>query len=146
MQMWRPEKPAPPAEPLEGRQVLLVEDSPDQRRLFAALLEYAGATVTLECNGEAAVATATQSPTPFDAIVMDLSMPIMDGIEATRQLRSRGYEGAIVGITAHDTEGLEDSWIKAGCDAYLTKPLDTTALVNTVHRLIPAVANEPIPV
>lgn len=123
---------------LDGQRVLLVEDSPDQQRLFAALLQHAGATVTLECNGMSAVATATQSLPSFDVVIMDFAMPLMDGIQATRQLRDRGYGGPIIGITAYDSEEIQKSWLAAGCDQYLTKPFDNTVLVTAAHGLISA--------
>ena len=135
-QARNPSDSARSAAPLKGKRVLLVEDCPDQQRLFASLLQHAGATVTLECNGQSAVAAAMGSLAPLDAVIMDLAMPVMNGIQATRQLRERGYRGPIIGITAHDSEETQRSWLGAGCDAYLTKPFDRTVLVTAVHRYI----------
>ena len=89
---------------LEGRHVLLVEDSPDQQRLYLRFLQRAGAEVTLECYGQSTVETVEESPHTFDAVVMDLELPGMDGIEATRRLRELGFEGAIIAVTAYGSE------------------------------------------
>jgi CheY-like chemotaxis protein len=125
-----------PPRPLEGRRVLLVEDCPDQQRLLAAQLQRSGARVTLECNGKSAVRLVERSAKPFDVVVMDFAMPVMDGIEATRQLRARGYRGAIVGITATSYGGTEQRWLEAGCDVFLQKPLDVSQFFVAISPLI----------
>ena len=92
---------------LAGKQVLLAEDSLDQGRLILKFLQLAGAEVTLECNGQAAVDAVQKSPALFDAVVMDFQMPGMDGVDATRQLRALGYAGTIIAITAFGSEELK---------------------------------------
>ncbi len=118
---------------LAGKQVLLAEDSLEQGRLFLKFLQLAGAEVTLECNGEAAVDAVRKSPTLFDAVVMDFQMPGIDGVDATRELRACGYAGAIIAITAFGSEELKQSWFKAGCDDYLEKPLEKATFINALH-------------
>lgn len=121
--------------PLQGRRVLLVEDCPDQQRLLAVALRHSGADVTLECNGEAAVDAIVGSATPFDVVVMDLAMPLMDGIQATRLLRARGQAVPVIGITAYETEQTRNQWLAEGCNEFLAKPFDSAALVTAVQRL-----------
>jgi len=117
---------------LKGQHVLLVEDCVEQGRLFLKILQLAGADVTLECNGEAAVDTFNKSSVHFDAIVMDFLMPEMDGLESTSRLRQLGYSGAIIAVTAYDTEKLKRAWFLAGCNEYLIKPLKKEQLINSV--------------
>jgi CheY-like chemotaxis protein len=128
--------PNPAVGGLVGKEILLAEDCPDQQRLLATLLQNAGAKVTLECNGEAAVDAIARETTIYDAIVMDFAMPVMDGIEATRTLRQNGYRGPIVAITAHDCKVTKDSWQEAGSSVYLTKPFDLVNLVPTLQQLV----------
>ncbi|MAG94551.1 MAG: hypothetical protein CMJ48_12510 [Planctomycetaceae bacterium] len=124
--------------PLEGRRVLLVEDSPDQQRLYFMFLRRAGADVTLECNGRAALHAVEKSAGAFDAVVMDLKMPGMDGIEATAELRSNGFNNPIVAVTANGRAGTEQLWLQAGCNVYLEKPLNESTLIDTIRQhLIP---------
>ncbi|TWT41203.1 Sensory/regulatory protein RpfC [Phycisphaerae bacterium RAS1] len=125
--------PGPSA--LQGRRILVAEDGVDNQRLIAAMLRKAGAEVVLVENGQAAIDAAnvaTSTNAPFDTILMDMQMPIMDGYTATAMLRSRGYERRIVALTAHAMAGDEQRCLDAGCDAYLTKPIDRKKLVDTV--------------
>lgn len=123
------------ADELLQTRLLLVEDCPDDQRLMAHSLSCAGAEVVLECNGEGAVtrfARAKASGEVFDGVVMDLQMPGMNGIEATRQLRERGYVGPIIAITAHGDGDTERRWRLAGCTSYLTKPYQPIEFVKLV--------------
>ena len=117
---------------LHGRQVLLVEDCPDQGRLYLKFLQCAGAVVTLECTGQSAVDTVRKALDLFDSVVMDFQMPELDGLDATRQLREIGYQGTIIGVTAFNSEDLRTSWFHAGCNEILDKPLTRSALINTI--------------
>ncbi|MBC8351610.1 MAG: response regulator [Planctomycetes bacterium] len=123
---------------LETR-LLLVEDFPDDQRLMALLLTRAGAEVILECNGEGALEQFLLSQTNgkvFDGILMDLQMPGMNGIEATKRLRSRGFEGPIVAITAHGDRDTESEWRAAGCTSYLAKPFKAQEFVEIVTQAL----------
>ena len=119
---------------LEDCQVSIVEDSPDRQRLYLTFLQRARAEVTLACNGQSALKTVEKSPHTFDAVIMDLEMPGMDGIQTTWQLRQRGDDGAIIAATAVGSNEKQQSWFRAGCDAYLVKPVDEQTLVSSVRQ------------
>ncbi|HEY1598994.1 MAG TPA: ATP-binding protein [Pirellulales bacterium] len=120
--------------------VLLAEDGPDNQRLISFVLERAGATVTLADNGQVAVELALASlrdGRPFDCLLMDMQMPIMDGYEATRRMRAAGYRAPIIALTAHAMAGDEKKCLAAGCDAYTTKPIQRQGLLELVARYCP---------
>ena len=119
-----------PEKPLTGRNILIVEDTEETRNLFAVTLEKAGATVALAENGREALERAEEfSPEEFDWIVMDVQMPVLDGLGATRHLRRRGYRGWILALTAHSEGEERPRCLEAGCDDFETKPITPKKLV-----------------
>jgi len=117
--------------------VLLAEDGPDNQRLISFILKKAGAEVTLAENGQVAYerALATKNEgCPFDVILMDMQMPIMDGYQATRQLRQAGYTGPIIAVTANAMLGEDRKCTEAGCDYYLCKPIDRNQFLAVVAQ------------
>jgi PAS domain S-box-containing protein len=123
---------------LRGR-ILLAEDGPDNQKLISMILGKAGAEVDVASNGRIAAEmalAAMSAGTPYDAILMDMQMPEMDGYAATRQLRGAGYPGPIVALTAHAMFSNRQKCLAAGCDDYATKPIDRVSLLAILARLM----------
>ncbi len=117
--------------------VLLVEDGETNRKLAKILLERAGATVECAENGQVAVDLAAH--TDFDAVLMDMQMPIMDGYTATRTLRENGITVPIIALTAHALVEDREKCLQAGCADFVTKPINEYVLLSTIRRwLVPS--------
>jgi CheY-like chemotaxis protein len=117
--------------------VLVVEDFEDNRFMMRRLLEMSGYRVIEAVNGQEAVDKAyTERP---DLILMDLSLPHLDGLAATRRIRQ--YDGLgkvpIVAVSAHDTADFHADALAAGCNEYVTKPIDFDQLERLLSRLVP---------
>ena len=126
--------------------ILLVEDNQDNQRLIAYILKRAGARVTIAENGKVAVDAVLAAKNgkqdgdlscPFDLILMDMQMPVMDGYEATGQLRQEGYTGPIIALTANAMAGDRRKCIQSGRDDYASKPIDRTKLLETIRQQLP---------
>jgi PAS domain S-box-containing protein len=113
-----------------SRRVLVVDDGPENRELVALVLAEAGISVEEAENGQVAVDKASR--TAYDAILMDMSMPVMDGFTATKLLRGRGLKLPIIALTAHAMKGFEQEILEAGCTGYVTKPIDIDVLLGTL--------------
>jgi len=132
--------------PRRGR-VLVAEDNPVSRALLQRLLERAGWQVTAAEDGACALRAAGQEG-PFDIVLMDVQMPAMDGIAATRAIRGLGGAAGqvpIVAVTAFALPSDRDRCLSAGMDGFLTKPVDADALFAVLERFtgVPAPASEP---
>jgi len=116
--------------------VLIVEDQHELRQLYVQELALSGFDVIEAANGVDAI-THTASLTP-DVVLMDLSLPILDGWEATRRLKSddRTAHIPIVALTAHDGSGELQRATRAGCDWFVPKPCPPDALVTEVRRVL----------
>jgi CheY-like chemotaxis protein len=109
------------------------------------LLLDAGGKVELADNGQIALdlaLAARQAGNPFGIICMDMQMPVMDGYEATQRLRGAGYKEPIIALTAHAMAGDREKCINAGCDDYISKPIDPEKLVEALGVWL---AKEPSP-
>ena len=119
------------------RTVMVVEDFEDNRFMMRRLLEMSGYRVLEAINGEEAVRIA-ELELP-DLILMDLSLPLLDGLAATRRIRQRDdlRNVPIIAVSAHDTADFHAEALAAGCNDYVTKPIDFDQLEALLHRLLP---------
>ncbi|MCP4682706.1 MAG: response regulator, partial [Desulfobacterales bacterium] len=134
---------------LKGTRILLAEDNLTNQEIAIAVLEVAGIDVTIANNGKEAVEAAERNS--FDAILMDIQMPEMDGYEATRRIRNweeklkdkeesniatHGFRLPIIAMTAHAMKGDEEKCLEAGMDGYVTKPIDQDILFKTLSEMV----------
>ncbi len=125
--------PADPANPppATGR-VLMVDDGPINRKFVGVVLQAAGYTMETAPDGRAGVQRVMDDG-PYDLILMDMQMPIMDGYAATRALREAGCDCPILALTASALKGNRERCFTAGCDDYLTKPIDRAVLLAAIR-------------
>ncbi len=116
--------------------VLLVDDYSDAREMYAEYLQFSGYDVVEASNGMEALQRALE--TSPDIILMDLSLPVMDGWEATRRLKSdeRTAPIPVVALTGHALAGISEGAKKAGCDAVITKPCLPEDLVREIRNVL----------
>jgi two-component system cell cycle response regulator DivK len=116
--------------------ILLVEDTEDNRQMMRRLLEMSGYQVVEAMNGREAIAAAFRVRPRI--ILMDLSLPFIDGLAATREIRSNADmdEVPIIAVSAHDSADFHHEALDAGCNAYITKPIDYPQLEETINRLL----------
>jgi two-component system sensor histidine kinase/response regulator len=134
---FAPEPIAPPP----GRQwrILLAEDNATNQKVATAILGKAGLTADIAQNGEEAINALTKQN--YDLVLMDIQMPVMDGFQAVRLIRDktssvRNHDVPTVAMTAHAMEGDRQRCLDAGMTDYVSKPIDPTALINVVSRLL----------
>jgi CheY-like chemotaxis protein len=135
---------------LQGARVLTVDDNRVNQTLMRAWLESVGASVTQAYDGESAVAAVIAQP--FDIVLMDISMPVMDGLDATRAIRSlaaakgpgslRFAKVPVLGVSAHAMSGDRDACIAAGMSGYVTKPIKRDVLFERMVLAMSGVAQE----
>jgi signal transduction histidine kinase len=120
---------------LRSSRVLVVDDGRDNRRLLDLVLRKAGIHVTLACDGREGVSLGLESlrsGNPFDVVLMDLQMPHLDGLQALVELRRAGYTRPIVALTANTVQGEQERSLSSGFDGFLTKPIDSGALLRNL--------------
>jgi PAS domain S-box-containing protein len=127
------------AMPLAGMRLLLAEDGPDNQRLIAHILRKNGAEVQVAENGKIAIEMLTidgtiegilRSPSPFDVMISDMQMPVLDGYSTVRLLRSKGGKMPIIALTANAMSSDVEKCMEAGCNAYASKPIDKAILIS----------------
>jgi signal transduction histidine kinase/ActR/RegA family two-component response regulator len=130
---------------LRGARILLVEDSPALQRLVALMLRRLGVDVKTASNGREALRCLCDdgridarllADLPFDLMLTDMEMPDLDGFDLCRILRARGFDKPIIALTAHAMEGDAAACLEAGCDVYLTKPVNRERLVSACMRAL----------
>ncbi len=136
---------------LKALRIMLIEDGEDNQRLLRHVLSKAGAEVTLFANGKLAIESITTdgqlesplvNPFPFDLILTDMQMPILDGYSTARILRQKGCEQPIIALTAYSMEGNADECIRAGCNDYLSKPIKRELLLEMCEKWRTVPCNE----
>ncbi len=131
---------------LKGAHILLAEDSPFNQQVATELLQSAGITVDLASNGKEAVEKALRhTPCGYDAILMDVQMPVQDGLEATRNIRKHAHlnDVPIIALTAYAISGDRDKCLAAGMNDYIAKPIDSQQLFTTLARWLKPASSEP---
>jgi CheY-like chemotaxis protein len=116
--------------------ILVVEDNTDLQFILERCLAKAGANVTVAGSGTEAMSLALSEQ--FDAVLMDIRLPDIDGDEVTKQLRGKGYHTPIVAMTAHIGKELKQKVLDAGCNGYLNKPATVAQIVGALREHIPA--------
>jgi len=118
-----------------GVRILVVEDDPQNLYLVRFLLERAGHEVTSATDGAQAVEVAVAMDP--DLVLMDMLLPRMDGWAATRALKSEHHlKAPVIALTAYSMKGDRESILEAGCDGYISKPIDPETFVAEVERYI----------
>jgi two-component system cell cycle response regulator DivK len=125
-----------------GPTALVAEDSEDTRRVLSLELEHRGCRVITAADGREAVAAALAARPDF--ILMDLNLPLLNGLAATEQIRAhRELDGVpIIAVTAFGTYGIREAALEAGCQEYLLKPLEAGALERALRAVLPGIVLE----
>ncbi len=129
-----PSDPGDETVPVPSLRILLVEDNRVNQRVGSRLLERAGHRVRIANDGLEAFEILTGDPGAFDCVFMDVQMPRMDGLEATRRLREWGYTGAIIALTANAMNRDREACAQAGMDGYVSKPFELAAVNAQLHQ------------
>lgn len=113
--------------------ILLVDDNLVIQKIQRALLEKAGHQIQIADNGQIAIDMLQR--THFDLVLMDMQMPILDGVEATKKLRAMGNRTPIIAITGHDTQEDRDACRQAGMNGFMSKPIKMDILNQHIQHL-----------
>jgi CheY-like chemotaxis protein len=121
---------------LHGARILVVDDNADNQAIISYILQAAGASTDVVGDGAAgirAVLGELNTGHPYHVVVMDMLMSIMDGYDATRELRARGVGVPIIALTAHAMSDDREKCLEAGCNYYVTKPIEPDSFLDTVY-------------
>ncbi|MCB9072018.1 MAG: response regulator [Bdellovibrionaceae bacterium] len=119
---------------LTGFKILVVDDNKENRLLIEAILKKWGCVVDLAENGHESLIKVEMNP--YDLVLMDLQMPVMSGLDATRELRNQGYQKPIVALTAHAMKEVLEQCKDVGFSDFVSKPIRMDILVQTIARLL----------
>jgi signal transduction histidine kinase len=119
---------------LRGKRILLVEDAEDNQFLITQFLNRTGAILDVASNGEEGVRKALANP--YEVVLMDIQMPLIDGYEATTRLRQAGFERPIIALTAHALNEERDRCLSKGCSGHLTKPISRQQLIDSLVHFV----------
>lgn len=120
---------------LNDKKILLVEDNPDNQALFSYYIRSIGANLDLANNGVEAIQKIHDGQ--YDAVLMDLQMPELDGYEATKILRNEGYKKPIIALSAHAMKEVKERCLASGFDGYISKPVEKNELIRAVAEFFP---------
>ena len=115
--------------------ILVAEDNPDNQALISLYLKKINCTFDIAANGEQAYKKSMEGH--YDVILMDMQMPIMSGLQATQKLRQKGYQGTIIALTANAMAEDQKNCLEAGCNAFLSKPIDRSKFFTTLNQYLP---------
>jgi CheY-like chemotaxis protein len=118
---------------LSGLKILVVDDVADNQDLFRLFLESAGASVDVAVNGQDGVTKANEG---YDCILMDIQMPVLDGLSATRQIALNGIKTPVIALTAHAMPEEVAKSKAAGCVDHIAKPVSSKVLVAAITRAV----------
>lgn len=129
--------PAPQAQAALQGKILLVDDSKDNQKLIKLLLSSSAVDIVTADNGRQAVELALSAD--YDLVLMDIQMPIMDGMEATKMLRAAGFRSPVIALTANAMQEEKKLYLQIGCSDFLSKPIDRDAFFELLTRYLTAV-------
>jgi CheY-like chemotaxis protein len=123
-----------PEQKLRGRSLLIVEDAPDIRELLRHFLLQHGALVETASSGQDALVCMERKT--FDGVLMDLQMPVLDGMQTMKALRASGFQGVVMAVTAHALQGEREKCLQAGFDEFVTKPLQFPEVIEIIGNTL----------
>jgi CheY-like chemotaxis protein len=121
-----------------NRTVLVVEDNDMNMQLVEYLLEEGGYHIVKASSGEDALSITRDAGEPVDLILMDIHLPGMDGLSVVREMKSdlRTQKIPILALTAHAMRGDKDRFLEAGCDGYISKPIDVKTFLSSIEQFL----------
>jgi len=121
-----------------NRTVLVVEDNDMNMQLVEYLLEEGGYNIVKAASGEEALSITRETDAPPDLILMDIHLPGMDGLSVVREMKSdhRTRKIPILALTAHAMRGDKDRFLEAGCDGYISKPIDVKTFLSSLEQYL----------
>jgi CheY-like chemotaxis protein len=117
---------------LHGKKILVVDDSTDTRFILTKILTANGAQIDETDNGASGLEKALSGE--YDVILLDIQMPVLDGIQTLQELRKKGYSKPVIALTAHAMAEEKERCLKLGFNDYITKPINKTILIEHISQ------------